>query len=77
MASERTCRSPPGARCGANRSAQGSPDTSFSHDFSTSHAAIRYRVGDLGVMSDHSCTCGRGFSVMDSIRGRDTDAVSI
>jgi phenylacetate-CoA ligase len=36
---------------------------------------IRYRVGDLGVMSDRSCPCGRGFFVMESIQGRDTDVV--
>lgn len=36
---------------------------------------IRYQVGDLGVMSDRFCPCGRGFSVMELILGRDTDVV--
>jgi phenylacetate-CoA ligase len=36
---------------------------------------IRYQVGDLAVMSDRRCTCGRGFSTMESIQGRDTDVV--
>lgn len=36
---------------------------------------IRYRVGDLGVMSEGPCPCGRGFFVMKSILGRDTDVV--
>ncbi|HEX3127354.1 MAG TPA: phenylacetate--CoA ligase family protein [Thermoanaerobaculia bacterium] len=36
---------------------------------------IRYRVGDLGVMSGHPCPCGRGFATMESIQGRDTDVV--
>jgi phenylacetate-CoA ligase len=36
---------------------------------------IRYRVGDLGVMSDQPCPCGRGFHTMESIQGRDTDVV--
>jgi phenylacetate-coenzyme A ligase PaaK-like adenylate-forming protein len=36
---------------------------------------IRYRVGDLGVMSDRPCPCGRGFATMASIQGRDTDVV--
>lgn len=36
---------------------------------------IRYRVGDLGVMSASPCLCGRGFSTMESIQGRDTDVV--
>jgi phenylacetate-CoA ligase len=36
---------------------------------------IRYRVGDLAVMSDRFCVCRRGFSTMESIQGRDTDVV--
>jgi phenylacetate-CoA ligase len=36
---------------------------------------IRYRIGDLGVISKHSCPCGRGFPSMESIQGRDTDVV--
>ena len=36
---------------------------------------IRYQVGDLAVMSDQPCACGRGFSTMESIQGRDTDVV--
>jgi phenylacetate-CoA ligase len=36
---------------------------------------IRYRVGDMAVMSDRFCACGRGFSTMESIQGRDTDVV--
>lgn len=36
---------------------------------------IRYQVGDLAVMSDRLCACGRGFSTMESIQGRDTDVV--
>jgi phenylacetate-CoA ligase len=37
---------------------------------------IRYQVGDIGVRGDgRSCDCGRGFQVMESIQGRDTDVV--
>jgi len=36
---------------------------------------IRYWVGDLGVMSERRCPCGRGFPTMESIQGRDTDVV--
>jgi phenylacetate-CoA ligase len=37
---------------------------------------IRYRIGDLGVAGKHqTCECGRGFSLMESIQGRDTDIV--
>ena len=36
---------------------------------------IRYRVGDIGVMRDSACACGRGFDVLESVQGRDTDVV--
>jgi len=37
---------------------------------------IRYRVGDIGVAgSTRICKCGRGFEVLASIQGRDTDVV--
>lgn len=37
---------------------------------------IRYKVGDIGVRGNKTtCPCGRGFDVMKSIDGRDTDVV--
>jgi phenylacetate-CoA ligase len=37
---------------------------------------IRYQVGDVGRKeSTRSCECGRGYDVMGSIQGRDTDIV--
>jgi phenylacetate-coenzyme A ligase PaaK-like adenylate-forming protein len=37
---------------------------------------IRYQVGDVGIKeSGRSCECGRGYDVMGSIQGRDTDIV--
>ncbi|HEX6965417.1 MAG TPA: hypothetical protein VF166_06430 [Gemmatimonadaceae bacterium] len=36
---------------------------------------IRYRVGDIGVVRDTPCACGRGFDVLESVQGRDTDIV--
>ena len=37
---------------------------------------IRYRIGDLGVAGDYQiCECGRGFSLMELIQGRDTDVI--
>lgn len=37
---------------------------------------IRYRVGDLGAAPNlESCPCGRGFDLLASIQGRDTDVV--
>jgi len=37
---------------------------------------IRYRVGDVGIAGNgRRCPCGRGYDVMESIQGRDTDVV--
>ena len=37
---------------------------------------IRYRVGDLGISGGHQpCSCGRGFELLASVQGRDTDVV--
>ena len=37
---------------------------------------IRYKVGDVGIAGDtRMCACGRGYDVMESIQGRDTDIV--
>lgn len=34
---------------------------------------IRYRTGDIGVLADTPCTCGRGLPVLKEIQGRSTD----
>jgi phenylacetate-CoA ligase len=36
---------------------------------------IRYRTGDIAVMSDKQCACGRGLPMLESIEGRSTDFV--
>lgn len=38
---------------------------------------LRYRVGDAGALADPAerCPCGRGFALLEGIRGRDTDIV--
>ncbi len=38
---------------------------------------IRYRVGDAGSLEDPAvrCPCGRGFALLRSVQGRDTDIV--
>ena len=36
---------------------------------------IRYRTGDIGVLSERSCACGRGLPLLESVRGRTTDLV--
>ncbi len=36
---------------------------------------VRYRTGDIGVMDDSRCTCGRGLPMLKEIQGRSTDFV--
>jgi phenylacetate-CoA ligase len=36
---------------------------------------IRYRTGDVGVLSETRCPCGRGLPVLADIQGRSTDFV--
>lgn len=36
---------------------------------------IRYRTGDVGVLDDQACACGRGLPLMKEIQGRTTDFV--
>ena len=36
---------------------------------------IRYRTGDVGVLDDQSCSCGRGLPLLKEIQGRTTDFV--
>lgn len=36
---------------------------------------IRYRTGDIGVLSDDVCACGRGLPLLESVHGRTTDLV--
>lgn len=36
---------------------------------------LRYRTGDVGVLSSGQCTCGRGLPVLASVDGRTTDFI--
>lgn len=36
---------------------------------------IRYRTGDIGVLDDRLCPCGRGLPLLKEIQGRSTDFV--
>jgi phenylacetate-CoA ligase len=36
---------------------------------------IRYRTGDVGVLSGETCSCGRGLPLLKEIQGRSTDFV--
>ncbi len=36
---------------------------------------IRYKVGDIGVLSDRTCECGRGLPMLESVEGRVWDII--
>ncbi len=36
---------------------------------------IRYRTGDVGVLTNESCACGRGLPILKEVQGRTTDFV--
>lgn len=38
---------------------------------------IRYRVGDIGILDDERCSCGRTFSLLKSIEGRAVDCFTL
>jgi phenylacetate-CoA ligase len=38
---------------------------------------IRYRVGDLAVLDDKACSCGRGLPLLKSIEGRQADCFTL
>ncbi len=38
---------------------------------------IRYRVGDIGVLDDKYCSCGRGLPLLKSIEGRMSDCFAL
>jgi phenylacetate-CoA ligase len=47
----------------------------ITHLATESFPFIRYRTGDIGVLSDELCSCGRGLPVLKEIQGRTTDFV--
>ena len=36
---------------------------------------IRYRIGDVGMLSDRKCNCGRGLPIMETVGGRTFDII--
>lgn len=36
---------------------------------------IRYRTGDIGILDDEVCACGRGLPLIKEIQGRNTDFI--
>jgi len=38
---------------------------------------IRYQIGDIGLLSDHRCPCGRGLPLLERIEGRNNDLIRL
>lgn len=45
------------------------------HMATESYPFVRYRTGDVGVLDDQLCSCGRGLPLLKEIQGRTTDFV--
>ena len=45
------------------------------HLATSEYPFIRYRTGDIGILSDEKCSCGRGLPLLKEIQGRSTDFV--
>ena len=45
------------------------------HLATSAYPFIRYKTGDVGVLSDQQCTCGRGLPILQEIQGRTTDFI--
>lgn len=37
---------------------------------------LRYRTGDIGILDDKECVCGRGLPILKEIQGRSTDFIA-
>lgn len=47
----------------------------ITHTATRAFPFIRYRTGDVGVLSREACACGRGLPILDKVLGRTTDFV--
>jgi phenylacetate-CoA ligase len=36
---------------------------------------VRYRTGDVGILGNKTCACGRGLPILEEVQGRTTDFV--
>ncbi|MEQ9395887.1 phenylacetate--CoA ligase family protein [Haliea sp.] len=46
------------------------------HLFTSEFPFVRYRTGDVGILTDDTCACGRSLPVLASVEGRTTDFVT-
>lgn len=47
----------------------------ITHLATRAYPFIRYKTGDVGVLSDEQCGCGRGLPLLQEIQGRTTDFI--
>lgn len=47
----------------------------ITHLMTADFPLIRYRTGDMGMLTDMPCSCGRGLPLMEVVQGRSTDFV--
>ncbi len=45
------------------------------HLATSDYPFIRYRTGDIGILSEELCSCGRGLPLLKEIQGRSTDFI--
>ena len=50
-------------------------DVVVTHLYSTGFPFIRYRNGDVAVLDDRLCACGRGLPLLGEVRGRTNDVL--
>lgn len=62
---------PDGSPAGANEAGE----IVITHMASAEFPFVRYRTGDMGVLSAAPCACGRGLPVLKEVQGRTTDFV--
>lgn len=56
--------------------ADGAPgEVVVTHTATIAYPLIRYRTGDVAVMSPKACACGRGLPILSEVHGRTTDFV--
>ena len=47
----------------------------MTHTATADFPFVRYRTGDMAVMDDRRCACGRGLPMLRELQGRTTDFV--
>jgi phenylacetate-CoA ligase len=55
--------------------AGGSGEIVVTHLATKDFPFIRYRTGDMGILDDRDCPCGRGLPLLREVQGRTTDFV--